>query len=65
MGKFQQAVRKAHAVDERLKNLVEVTDELFARIKEHFSNPQLVERPGRPRVNPLDFSGSGAAHRAR
>ncbi|HWE12247.1 MAG TPA: hypothetical protein VG365_01985 [Solirubrobacteraceae bacterium] len=43
MGKFQQAVRKAHAVDERLKNLVEVTDELFARIKEHFSNPQLVE----------------------
>jgi hypothetical protein len=44
MGKFQQAVRKAHAVDERLKNLVEVTDEL---------------------VNPLDFSGSGAAHRAR
>src|SRR5712691_7027037 len=105
MGKFQQAVRKAHTVDERLKNLVElkgaqmigcefcvdlgsqicrnsgfsdeellalpryrqsdlftereklaldytvavmrtpveVTDELFARIKEHFSTEQLVE----------------------
>jgi AhpD family alkylhydroperoxidase len=105
MGKFQQAVRKAHTVDERLKNLVElkgaqmigcefcvdlgsqicrnsgcsdeellalpryrqsdlfsereklaldyavavmrtpveVTDELFDRIKEHFSKKQLVE----------------------
>jgi alkylhydroperoxidase family enzyme len=105
MGRFQQAVRKAHAVDERLKNLVElkgaqmigcefcvdlgsqicrnsgfsdaellalprhrqsdlftareklvldytvavmrtpveVTDELFARMKEHFSDEQLVE----------------------
>jgi AhpD family alkylhydroperoxidase len=105
MGKFQQAVRKAHTVDDRLKNLVElkgaqmigcefcvdlgsqicrnsgfsdeellalpryrqsdlftarekltldyavavmrtpveVTDELFARIKEHFSDEQLVE----------------------
>ena len=105
MGKFIQAVRKAHTVDERLKNLVElkgaqmigceycvdlgsqicrnsglsdeellalpgyrdgdlftererlaldytvavmrtpveVTDELFARIKEHFSDEQLVE----------------------
>jgi AhpD family alkylhydroperoxidase len=105
MGKFQQAVRKGHAVDERLKNLielkgaqmigcefcvdlgsqicrnsgfsdeellalpryrqsglftereklaldyavavmrtpVEVTDELFARMKEHFSDAQLVE----------------------
>jgi alkylhydroperoxidase family enzyme len=105
MGKFQQAVRKGHAVDERLKNLVElkgaqmigcefcvdlgsqicrnsgfsddellalpryggsdlfterekaaldytvavmrtpveVTDELFARVKEHFTDEQLVE----------------------
>ncbi len=105
MGKFQQAVRKAHTVDERLKNLVElkgaqmigcefcvdlgsqicrnsgfsdeellalaryqqselfsereklaldytvavmrtpveVTDELFAQVKEHFSDEQLVE----------------------
>jgi alkylhydroperoxidase family enzyme len=105
MGKFQQAVRKAHTVDEQLKNLVElkgaqmigcefcvdlgsqicrnsgfpdeellalpryrqrdlftereklaldytvavmrtpveVTDELFARVKEHFSDEQLVE----------------------
>jgi AhpD family alkylhydroperoxidase len=105
MGKFQQAVRKGHSVDERLKNLielkgaqmigcefcvdlgsqicrnsgfsdeellaltryrnsdlfterektaldytvgvmrtpVEVSDELFARMKEHFSNKQLVE----------------------
>jgi AhpD family alkylhydroperoxidase len=105
MGKFQQAVRKAHTVDERLKNLVElkgaqmigcefcvdlgsqicrnsgfsnqelmelphyrhsdlfttreklaldytvsvmrtpveVTDELFARMKHHFSDEQLVE----------------------
>jgi alkylhydroperoxidase family enzyme len=105
MGKFNQAVRKAHTVDERLKNLVElkgaqmigcefcldlgsqicrnsgfsddellalpryrqsdlftereklaldyavavmrtpveVTDELFARMKEHFSDEQLVE----------------------
>jgi alkylhydroperoxidase family enzyme len=105
MGKFQQAVRKAHAVDERIKYLVElkgaqmigcefcvdlgsqicrnsgfsdeellalaryrqsdlftereklaldytvavmrtpveVTDELFARLKEHFSDEQLVE----------------------
>ncbi len=105
MGRFQQAVRKGHAVDERLKNLVElkgaqmigceycvdlgsqicrnsgfsddellafpryresglftereklaldytvavmrtpveVTDELFARMKEHFSNEQMVE----------------------
>ena len=105
MGKFQQAVRKGHAVDERLKNLielkgaqmigcefcvdlgsqicrnsgfsddellalpryrsselfterekaaldytvgvmrtpVEVSDELFARMKEHFSDKQLVE----------------------
>jgi AhpD family alkylhydroperoxidase len=105
MGRFQQAVRKGHTVDERLKNLVElkgaqmigcefcvdlgsqicrnsgfsdeellalpryrssdlftereklaldytvavmrtpveVTDELFARMKEHFSNEQLVE----------------------
>jgi alkylhydroperoxidase family enzyme len=105
MGKFQQAVRKGNAVEERLKNLVElkgaqmigcefcvdlgsqicrnsglsddellalphyrqsdlftepeklaldytvavmrtpveVTDELFARLKEHFSNKQLVE----------------------
>jgi AhpD family alkylhydroperoxidase len=105
MGKFQQAVRKAHTVDERLKNLVElkgaqmigcefcvdlgsqicrnsglsdeellalpryreselfterekltldytvavmrtpveVTDELFARMKDHFSDEQLVE----------------------
>lgn len=105
MGRFQGAVRKGHAVDERLKNLVElkgsqmigceycvdlgsqicrnsgfsddellalpryrssdlfterekialdytvavmrtpveVTDELFARMKEHFSNEQLVE----------------------
>src|SRR3984885_3176581 len=105
MGKFQQAVRKGHTVDERLKYLVElkgaqmigcefcvdlgsqicrnsglsdevllalpryrqselfsereklaldytvgvmrtpveVTDELFARVKEHFSNEQLVE----------------------
>ena len=105
MGKFQQAVRKAHAVDDRLKNLVElkgaqmigcefcvdlgsqicrqsgfsdaellalpryrqsdlftereklaldyavavmrtpveVTDELFARIREHFTDEQLVE----------------------
>jgi AhpD family alkylhydroperoxidase len=105
MGKFQQSVRKAHAVDERIKNLVElkgaqmigcefcvdlgsqicrnsglsdeellalpryrqselftereklaldytvavmrtpveVTDELFVRMKEHFSDEQLVE----------------------
>ena len=105
MGRFQQAVRKAHSVDERLKNLlelkgaqmigcefcvdlgsqicrnsgisdgellalpryresdlftereklaldytvavmrtpVEVTDELFARVKEHFNDGQLVE----------------------
>jgi AhpD family alkylhydroperoxidase len=105
MGRFQQAVRKAHTVDQRLKNLVElkgaqmigcefcvdlgsqicrnsglsdaellalpryrqseeftereklaldytvavmrtpveVTDELFARMKEHFSDKQLVE----------------------
>ena len=105
MGKFQQAVRKAHTVDERLKNLVElkgaqmigcefcvdlgsqicrhsglsdaellalpryraselftererlaldyavavmrtpveVTDDLFARLKEHFTDEQLVE----------------------
>jgi AhpD family alkylhydroperoxidase len=105
MGKFQQAVRKAHGVDERIKNLielkgaqmigcefcvdlgsqicrnsgfsdeellalpryqqsdlfterekaaldyavavmrtpVEVTDELFARLKEHFSDKQIVE----------------------
>jgi AhpD family alkylhydroperoxidase len=105
MGKFQQAVRKGHSVDERLKNLielkgaqmigcqfcldlgsqicrnsgfsddellalpryrdselfterekraldytvavmrtpVEVTDELFAQVKEHFSDEQLVE----------------------
>ena len=105
MGKFQQSVRKAHTVDERLKNLVElkgaqmigcefcvdlgsqicrnsgfsdeellalpkyrqsdlftereklaldytaavmrtpveVTDELFARMKEHFSDKQMVE----------------------